>query len=189
MYGGVLARRHLQSTKVSGQVLDDNERADLHEAARKGALAELTVSRYNDWFVSTTNARSPDEQVARAGGGVPDPHPCAVNAYSGGAVADENVVRDDLDGLLNCCQCLKCRPEGYCKKKVRAGGGAPAEFKSRFGYPFPHCETTCLEFDAFRDGKVQAKIATKRNDGSINSRCRLVLSHWRANVDLQLIFD
>lgn len=39
------------------------------------------------------------------------------------------------------------------------------------------------------NGKVKAKIVTKRNDGNINSHCRIALLHWRANIDFQLILD
>lgn len=115
------------------------------------------------------NTKSIQEQADRAGDGVPDPHICAVNPYSAGAIADDNAVRNDFDGLLNCCQCHKGRPEGCCKKKVRGRRGAPGEFKCRFGYPFQRCETAALEFDELRNGKVRAKLVTKRSDGSINS--------------------
>ena len=39
------------------------------------------------------------------------------------------------------------------------------------------------------NGSVRATIKTKRNDGNLNSYCRLALSHWRANIDFQIILD
>lgn len=86
--------------------------------------------------------------------------------------------------------CHKYRSGGYCEKRVRADGwGGSGRVNCRFGYPFQRCESPLLKFDELRNGKVQEKIVTKRNAGTINSHCSLMLSHWQANIDFQLIFD
>ncbi|CAN0376138.1 unnamed protein product, partial [Ascophyllum nodosum] len=95
----------------------------------------------------------------------------------------------DFDGNVNCVQRHKCRPEGYCKKKVRAGAGVPAAFKCRFGYPFEACGQTRLEFHELDNGGVKANLVTRCNDGNMNSHNRVLLQNWRANVDLQLLLD
>ncbi|CAM9650694.1 unnamed protein product, partial [Laminaria digitata] len=120
---------------------------------------------------------------------VPAPHPCAVNPFQDGTAEDPAAVRADLDAHINCVQRHICRPEEYCKKTMRPGGGTPAEFKCRFGFPCDRCDGTHLEFEELGNGKVRAKPATKRNDGNINSHCRIALLHWRANVDFQVILD
>lgn len=101
-FGNVLTPRQPKGAAGARQVFGDNEHANPHEAARKGASADLAVCAYNDWLISTMNTRCHDEQAARAGDGMPDPRPCAVNSYSGGPVGDENDVRDDIDQWLDC---------------------------------------------------------------------------------------
>ena len=46
-----------------------------------------------------------------------------------------------------------------------------------------------MHFEEMDNGSVRATIKTKRNDGNLNSYCRLALSQWRANIDFQIILD
>ena len=46
-----------------------------------------------------------------------------------------------------------------------------------------------LEFEKLPDGRVRASLTTKRNDPRLNSHNCLMIQHWRANVDLQIIVD
>ena len=46
-----------------------------------------------------------------------------------------------------------------------------------------------LTVDEITQAQVKATLTTKRNDGRINSHNRVMLQHWRANVDLQAIVD
>lgn len=39
------------------------------------------------------------------------------------------------------------------------------------------------------DDIIRATLITKRNDPCLNSHSRLLLQHWRANVDLQVVVD
>lgn len=77
-----------------------------------------------------------------------------------------------------------CRPEGYCKNSRQR-----REFKCHFNFQKECRDTTRLEFNDLENGKVKAKIATKRNNGNINSYYRLALSHWRADIYFHLIHD
>ena len=97
-------------------MLSDADRDELPALQDAGIDAERQVCRYADWLISTSNTRSPQQQAERAGDGVPDPHPCSVNPFTEGPVDDDYALREDLDGLINCCQRHVCRPEGYCKK-------------------------------------------------------------------------
>ena len=38
-------------------------------------------------------------------------------------------------------------------------------------------------------GSVKAKLVHKWNDPYVNVHYRIMLQHWRANVDIQIIFD
>ena len=138
--------------------------------------------------MSTTNTRTSAEREA-VPGGIPDPHPSSVNPLREGPFQNESAATEDFDGIANCVQRQKCRPEGYCKKKVSAGAGVPAAFKCRFGYPFEEFGQTRLEFHELDNGGVKANLVTRRNDGNMNSHNRVLLQNWRANVDLQLLLD
>ena len=138
--------------------------------------------------MSTTNTRTSAEWEA-APGGIPDLHPSSVNPLREGSSENESAATDDFDGIANCVQRHKCRPKGYCKKKVSAGAGVPAAFKCRFGYPFPECGQTRLELNELDNGGVKANLVTRRDDGNMNSHNRVLLQNWRANVDIQLLLD
>ena len=166
----------------------DAELQPLKEVISTGRAAEATICRYADWLVSTTNTRTSAERET-APGGIADPHPSSVNSLREGPFENESVTTDDFDGIVNCVQRHKCRPEGYCKRKVSAGADVPAAFKCWFGYPFSECVQTRLEFNELDNGGVQANLVTRRNDGNMNSHNRVLLQNWRANVDVQLLLD
>ena len=48
---------------------------------------------------------------------------------------------------------------------------------------------SAIEFEQLENGDVRAVLKTKRNDPRINSHNRLLIQHWRANVDIQNIID
>ena len=98
-------------------------------------------------------------------------------------------LQESKEVIVNCVQRHKCRPEEYCKKKICARAGVPDAFKCRFGYPFPECGQTRLEFNELDNGGVKANLVTRRNDGSMNSHNRFLLQNWRANVNIQLLLD
>ncbi|CAM9499968.1 unnamed protein product [Ectocarpus sp. 12 AP-2014] len=183
-YEGRKAAERLEAAEglAAGQggIGDEEERQALERAVADGKTADSKVCRYADWLISTVNTRSPEERAAYTGG-VPDPHPCSVNSFKHGPVSDEATGRADIDGLINCCQRHVCRPEGYCRRAGRQG--------CRFGFPHECQPETSLQFEEMDNGSVRATIKTKRNDGNLNSYCRLALSHWRANIDFQLILD
>lgn len=53
----------------------------------------------------------------------------------------------------------------------------------------PLQQTLSLQFEKLSDGTVRAVLTTKRNDPRVNSHNRLMIQHWRANVDIQIIVD
>ena len=74
----------------------------------------------------------------------------------------------------------------------------------RFNFPKDSQEETFIEFELIRkagsddreltvdeiaQARVKATLITKRNDDCINSHNRIMLQHWRVNVDLQAIVD
>lgn len=73
----------------------------------------------------------------------------------------------------------------YCLRK-RSGQQEP---KCRFDYPRPQLDKSTLEFELLKDGCVRAVLSTRRNDPRVNSHSRVMIQHWRANVDLQVIVD
>ena len=161
------------------------ELQQLEEVISSGRGAEDKIFRYADCLVSTTSTRISTDREAGPGG-IPDPHPSSVNPLREGSFQNESAADDDFDGVVNCVQRHKCRPDGYCRRKVSAGAGIPAAFKCRFGYPFAECGQTRLELD---NGDVKANLVTTRNDGVMNSHNRVLLQNWLANVDIKLLLD
>ena len=160
----------------------------LEKVISTGRAVEDTICRYADWLVSTTNTRSSAEREAGPGG-IPDPNPSSVNPLREGLFQNESAATDNFDGVVNYVQRHKCRPEGYCKRKVSAGAGVPAAFECRFGYPSAECGQTRLEFNELDNGGVKADIVTRRNEGNMNNHNRVLLQNWRANVGIQLLID
>jgi len=60
--------------------------------------------------------------------------------------------------------------------------------KCRFHYPIEKTEATHIEFTE-TGASVKAHIHIKRNDEYLNIHNRLILEHWLANVDMQIILD
>ena len=96
-----------------------------------GRAVGAKAGRYADWLVSTMNIKTPGEQEA-AIRAVPDPHPFSAKPLKNGPFLDDTFATAKFIALLKCVQHQKCRAEGYLKKKVKAGSGAPAIFKVRF---------------------------------------------------------
>lgn len=68
----------------------------------------------------------------------------------------------------------------YCLRKKPG----QQEQQCRFDYPRPLQESSTLEFEKLDNGTVRATLKTKRNDPRLNSHNRVMLQHWRANVDI-----
>lgn len=121
------------------------------------------------------NACIPDEQWR-----TPVPHPCALEV-------NDSTDTDDQDycNLVNTVQRhTRCSP-AYCLRK-KAGD---QEQHCRFDYPCPLQQASTLQFEKLHDGAVRGILTTKRNDPRVNSHNRLMIQHWRANVDIQIIVD
>ena len=141
----------------------------LEELINKGLVVEEILDRYADWLVSTMNTRTREEQDL-APGGVPDPHSSSVNPLREGTFEDDSTATVDCDGVVNCIQQHKCRPERYYKRKANAGTGAAPVFKCWFGYPYAECEDTRLEFTELDSGDItKANLVARRNEGNMNS--------------------
>jgi hypothetical protein len=107
---------------------------------------------------------------------VPIPHPCSL---------DQNTIKVEdrqkfYESILNCVQRHICITEGYCKSTKKEG--------CRFDFPFEECEASHIEFTE-TESTVKAHIYLKRNDSFVNVHNKLILSHWCANVDMQIILD
>ena len=61
--------------------------------------------------------------------------------------------------------------------------------KCRFDYPRLEQHTSQIDFTEQPDGTIRCTLSTKRNDPRVNSHNRVMLEHWRANVDMQIIVD
>ena len=139
-----------------------------------GLEAKAKAIQYCDWLVTTINEALPQEENQYQ---APNPHPCCIPF--------QNVVssEEDYHDLVNSVERhTRCSP-AYCLK-VNADG----EEICRFGYPIPLAHHTDISFEEKGDN-VKATLTTKRNDDRLNSHNRVMLQHWRANVDLQLIVD
>ena len=146
---------------------------ELQPIISAGLEAKAKAIQYCDWLVTTVNESLPEENQWEA----PNPHPSCIPF--------EDVVDQDEDyhDLVNSVERhTRCSP-AYCLKMVGP------EMVCRFGYPKPVSHETEISFDELTPGKVRATLFTKRNDDRLNSHNRVMLQHWRANVDLQIIVD
>lgn len=146
----------------------------LLQAIEEGAKAKAEVLQYSNWLVTTCNNSMPDDSWS-----LPVPHPCA------GKVNDITNVDSNYHDLVNSVQhhtrcsatyCLRIKPNQQ-------------ELKCRFDNPRPLQEMSTLQFEKLNDGTIRATLTTQHNDPRVNSHNRVMLQHWRANVDLQVIVD
>ena len=137
-------------------------------SAVEGSMEELL--RYVDKTVTTINpAVLPDgSNVAYAPPPKTQPHVCN-KPYS--EVED---FQQDLSDLVNTCQRHTRCSAAYCLR-TRHG-----QQKCRFGYPKPLQSKTALVTE-----EGEPVLLTARNDGLVNSYNPVMLSAWRANVDMQ----
>jgi hypothetical protein len=49
--------------------------------------------------------------------------------------------------------------------------------------------TTSISFEKLANGQIRATLTTAKNDPRINSHNHLMIQHWRANVDAQIVVD
>ena len=161
----------LASNRRQDDTYGDNDAQLIHE----GEVAKTAVLEYADWLVTTMNDSIPDETWR-----VPVPHPCTLNVTSLGDTDDS-----DYHDIVNTVQRhTRCSPT-YCLRKKPG----QQEQKCRFDYPRPLQQASTLEFEKLPDGTVRASLTTKRNDPRLNAHNHLMIQHWRANVDLQIIVD
>ena len=78
----------------------------------------------------------------------------------------------------------RCSPAYYLHKKA-----GEQDQPCRFDYPQPLQPTSSLQFEKLNNGTLGVILTTKRNDPRINSHNWLMIQHWRANVDMQIIVD
>ena len=168
---GWLAQETLQNefTQCSG-----TEIADLQKAVQEGQEATTSVLEYVDWLVTTCNEAMPDETW-----NCPCPHPSAVDPQQ---IEDHNT---DYHDLVNAVQRHTRCSTAYCLRR-KAGH---QDLKCRFDYPLLEQHTSQINFSKQPDGIIRATVSTKRNDPRVNSHNRVMLQHWRANVDVQIIVD
>ncbi|GMF68257.1 unnamed protein product [Phytophthora fragariaefolia] len=84
----------------------------------------------------------------------------------------------DLSHLVQRVQQHICYTGTACRKKSS---------ESRFGYPKPLQSHTEIEAETASDGTPSLTVKLKREVLTINNYSPLLLSSWRANVDIQLI--
>ena len=146
------------------------------EAITEGNIAKQTVVNYCDWLTSTFNNSLPSEDWRMPS---PNNHPSAKNPLE---IID---YEQDYNDLVNTVERhTRCNP-AYCLRKK----SGETQLTCRFDYPCPIQDNTEIQFETLPNGRIRAKVITKRNDPLINTHNRKLLQHWRANVDLQVIVD
>ena len=91
----------------------------------------------------------------------------------------------DYCNLVNTVQRHTRCSAAYCLRKK----ATEQEQHCRFDYPRPVQQASLLEFEKLSNGTIRAVLTTKRNDPRVSSHNHLMLQHWRANVDIQIIVD
>lgn len=145
--------------------------ADVQTIIEEAEKAKVAALQYVDWLVTTCNESIPDEHWC-----TPLLHPCSVPP------SDVTDVDEDYHSLVNTVQRHTRCSTAYC---LRSKPGRQ-DVECRFGYPHEEQLSSTITFEKLDDGTV---CATKRNDPRLNSPNRVMLQHWRANVDLQIIVD
>ncbi len=156
------------------QIMDDSEQCDLLQLIQDGEEAKCTALQYSDWLVTTCNDAMPDDTWR-----LPHPHPSAKHPTE---ITDED---EDYHDLVNSVQRHTRCSAAYCLRRKPGQGEAVC----RFGYPRDVQQSSELTFEKLQDGTIRATLTTRRNDPRVNSHNRVMLQHWRANVDLQVIVD
>lgn len=141
-----------------------------------GKHAKYKAIRYIDWLVSTINPDIPDDSWR-----TPNPHPCT----QGFSDIPSSSLDTDYHSLLNCVQRHTRCNAAYCLRRR----GTNQEAVCRFGYPKECSAVTSITFENLPNGHIKATLSTARDDPRVNSHNRIMLQHWRANVDLQIIVD
>ena len=162
--------------------------ADFQSQIEAGHQATTTVIQYADWLVTTINKAIPQENWV-----VPSPHPSSL------LIQNMQNLNDDYQALVNSVEHHTKCSTAYCLRRKPG-----QEATCRFNFQNDCQEETSLDFQLIRkagsddqeltvqevtQGRVKVTLSTKRNDGRINSHNRVMLQHWRANVDLQAIVD
>lgn len=138
-----------------------------------GIQAKHAAIKYVDWLVTTLNTCIPDETWR-----LPSPHPCTQK------FDDMPQPEADYQSLVNCVQRHTRCSASYCLRKKN--NQEPA---CRFGYPMECTPATSISFEELTNGQIRATLTTARNDPRLNSHNHLMLQHWRANVDAQIVVD
>lgn len=177
--GGIcgLVEKAAVSWLAEQQMQTCNDEDVLHELSRavdEGTKARADALQYADWLVTTSNSCLPDGTWT-----MPVPHPCAVK------ITNITDINSDYHDLLNSVERHTRCNAAYCLRK-KTGQQQP---ECRFNYPRPVQQSSTLEFEKLQNGTVRATLITRRNDPRVNSHNRVMLQHWRANVDLQIIVD
>ena len=162
--------------------------ADFQPQIEAGHQATATVIKYADWLVTSINEAVPQENWV-----VPSPHPSSL------LIQNVKNFNDDYQALVNSVERHTECSTAYCLRRKPG-----QEATCRFNFPKDCQEETSLDFQLIRkagsddqeltvqevtQARVKVTLSTKRNDGRINSHNRVMLQHWRANVDLQAIVD
>ncbi len=111
---------------------------------------------------------------------LPSLHPCAQKFGD----IPLSALEADYQSLVNCVQRHTRCSASYCLR--RKNNQEPA---CRFGYPKECTPQSSISFEKLNNGQIKATLTTARNDPRINSHNRLMIQHWRANVDAQIIVD
>jgi len=90
----------------------------------------------------------------------------------------------DYQSLLNSAQRHTPCNAAYCLRRKNG-----QEATCRLGYPIERAFATTIAFERISNGEITGTLKTMRNDQCLNTHNRLMLQHWRANVDLQMIAD
>ena len=153
---------------------DSNTCAQFTHAIRDANNARAEALEYANWLVTTRNSSLPEDTWA-----LPVPHPCAVHIH------DISDFEHDHQDLVNSVQRHTRCGAAYCLRSRPGQQGV----KCHFHYPCPLQELSTIEFEQLGDGSIRATLTTRQDDPRINSHNRVMLQHWHAHVDLQIIVD
>ena len=140
----------------------------------KGEQAKATTLQYIDWLVTTYNEALPADFPS-----IPVPHPCSVSPSN---ITDPD---EDYHQLVNTVKLHTHCSTAYCLQRK----SGQQELKCCFDYPRDRQPSSTIKFEKLDNGMVRATLESKRNDPRLNSHNHVMLQHWRANVDLQIIVD
>ena len=143
--------------------------------------AQATVISYADWQVTTMNDALPQNNWT-----VPSPHPSAISKTTKPLLIQWSAIQSVVQHAALRLNLGSSHHADFIFQRICRMKLLLKLFKL---FRPTRSEDRELTVEEISQARVKATLTTKRNDKRINSHNHVMLQHWRANADLQVIAD